>query len=106
MENSIIQELNAEADRTMPILIFKNPKLKIKNPKLNGNPKNIIISITALSTLKNQSHGQPITRMILSESRVISNAVGARFSTRATEFRMYVQDSPTCACFFFKFRYS
>ena len=53
MENSIIQELNAEADRTVPILIFKNPKLKRKNPKLNGNPKNIIISITALSTLKN-----------------------------------------------------
>ena len=53
MENLIIQELNAEADRTMPILIFKNPKLKRKNAKLNGNPKNIIISITALSTLKN-----------------------------------------------------
>ena len=53
MENSIIQELNAEADRTMPILIFKNPKLKRKNPKLNGNPKNIMISITEFSTLKN-----------------------------------------------------
>ena len=52
MENSIIQELNAEADRTMPILIFKKPKLKKKNPKLKGNPKSIIISITALLTLK------------------------------------------------------
>ena len=53
MENPIIQEFNAEADKTMPILIFKDPKLERKNPKLNGNPQNIIIAITALSTLKN-----------------------------------------------------
>ena len=58
MENSTIQELNAEADRIignrlLPAKSRKNRKLKRKNPKLNGNPKNIIISITALSTLKN-----------------------------------------------------
>ena len=41
--------------RTMPILISNNPKLKRKNPKLNGNPKNIIISITALSTLRGRN---------------------------------------------------
>ena len=29
---------------------FQQSKAEEKNPKLNGNPKNIIISITALST--------------------------------------------------------
>ena len=45
--------LTQKKRRTMSILISKNPKLKRKNPKLNENPKNIIISKTVLSTLKN-----------------------------------------------------
>ena len=32
---------------------FHESKLKRKNSKLNGNPNNIILFITALSTLKN-----------------------------------------------------